>query len=191
MAVSKNKKGTSGGAQSHIRARLTYLQKAATYIYSKQQDFKPGTHTEETECENTTPKTSISTQSPCQAPEEENRDQEPATASLPNPTIRYCLPRQYISHMRGVSRKTQQRLSIETKRTFCKRCDLILIPGVTCTEEIQNASKDRKKPWADVLVIRCSGCETEKRFPQSDRRSKKLKERKQDNKESKDQTAIS
>jgi ribonuclease P protein subunit RPR2 len=79
--------------------------------------------------------------------------------------------------MRGVSLKTQLRLPVEVKRSVCKRCDTLLIPEVNSTEEIRNASRGRRKPWADVRVVRCSTCGTEKRFPQTDRRSKKLSER--------------
>ncbi|EAW15557.1 ribonuclease P Rpr2/Rpp21/SNM1 subunit [Aspergillus fischeri NRRL 181] len=68
------------------------------------------------------------------------------------------------------------RLPVEVKRSFCKRCDTLLIPSVNCTHEIRNESRGRRKPWADVLVIRCTTCETEKRFPQTEKRSKKLAE---------------
>jgi ribonuclease P protein subunit RPR2 len=93
--------------------------------------------------------------------------------------IRASLPRQYISQMRGVSLKTQLRLSVETKRSFCKRCDILLVPGVTCIEETQNASRGRRKPWANVHVTRCAACGTEKRIP-AQQRGKKLSTRTQE-----------
>ncbi|EED15393.1 conserved hypothetical protein [Talaromyces stipitatus ATCC 10500] len=105
-----------------------------------------------------------------QSPDNNNNLKENKTKSI----IQTSLPRHYINQMRGVALKTQQRLSQETKRGFCKRCDLLLIPGETCTEEIQNESKGRRKPWADVLVVRCKACETVKRFPQNRKRSMKL-----------------
>ena len=62
------------------------------------------------------------------------------------------LSRVCVSHMRGVSLKTQTRMPVPVKRSFCKRCDTLLISGVSCLHKIQNFSKGRKKPWADVLV---------------------------------------
>lgn len=151
----KGDKGAAGGAQSHIRARMAYLHKAAIYL---QTHPKPETKTTTQNMDN-------------------NNDDVEANenkASQPKSIIQATIPRQYITQMRSIAQKTQQRLSQETKRGFCKRCDLLLIPGVTCTEEIQNESKGRRKPWADVLVIRCKACETVKRFPQNQKRSAKL-----------------
>lgn len=155
MAASNNKKGekgASGGPNSHIRARLAYLHKAATYLQTHQRQTEKYHDTES-------------------VPENIDQDQD---------NIKSCVPRLYINQMRGVALKTQQRLSQETKRSFCKRCDLLMIPGVTCTEETRNQSKDRQKPWADVLVFRCKACETEKRFPQNQKRTPKLAIRKQE-----------
>lgn len=76
--------------------------------------------------------------------------------------------------------KTQIRLPVTLKRSFCKRCDTILIPGVTCSHETKNASRGGKKPWANVLVVQCLSCGTEKRFPQTEKRGKKLVERRKE-----------
>ena len=95
--------------------------------------------------------------------------------STPSPLTN--LTRVYLSQMRGVSLKTQTRLAVPVKRSFCKRCDTLLDQGASCVHEVRNASRGRSKPWADVLVIRCLVCGTEKRFPQTDRRSRKLSDR--------------
>lgn len=79
--------------------------------------------------------------------------------------------------MRGVSLKTQTRLPVLVKRSFCKKCDTLMTPTVSCKKEMQNASRGCKKPWADILVVRCLVCGAEKRFPQTERRSRKLSER--------------
>jgi ribonuclease P protein subunit RPR2 len=190
MAASKNKKGASSGAQNHIRARLAYLHRASTYLLSQQQSLKTQACLTTGESENdTSAQNTAQSQTPCQTSKELGQTQEQAT----RPPQQACISRHYVGQMRGISLKAQQRLSIETKRAFCKRCDLLLVPGVTSTEEIRNASKGRKKPWADVLVIRCSACETEKRIPQNKTRSKKLKDRQQEkkNKETQDQAGVS
>jgi ribonuclease P protein subunit RPR2 len=69
------------------------------------------------------------------------------------------------SDLQQVSRKGQLRLAIDLKRSMCKSCNTILIPGRTATQEIQNPSKGGKKPWADVLVLTCNICGGEKKFP--------------------------
>jgi ribonuclease P protein subunit RPR2 len=115
-----------------------------------------------------------------------SKDMDVVQATISQSTIRKPLTnlsRVYASHMRGVSLKTQTRLSVPVKRSFCKRCDTSLIPEVSCTQKIRNESRGRKKPWADVLVIRCLVCGTEKRFPQTEKRSKKLSERRKELKE--------
>ncbi|CAI7605831.1 unnamed protein product [Penicillium crustosum] len=75
----------------------------------------------------------------------------------------------------GNQKKTQEPL-----RNLSRRCDTILIPGVTCSHETENASRGGKKPWANVLVVRCLSCGTEKRFPQTEKRGKKLVERRKE-----------
>lgn len=57
------------------------------------------------------------------------------------------------------------RLDPSIKRTICKRCDSLLVPGVSSTNRIENPSKGGKKPWADVLVVECNACGAVKRFP--------------------------
>ncbi|EEA22687.1 conserved hypothetical protein [Talaromyces marneffei ATCC 18224] len=157
MAVKAKKgdKGAPGGAHSHIRARMAYLHRAAIYLQ---------TH----------PKSETNT--PTQNPDDiKHGDREKdSEARQAKSNIQATMPRQYITQMRSIALKTQQRLSQETKRGFCKRCDLLLVPGETSTEEIQNESKGCRKPWADVLVVRCKACETVKRFPQNQKRSVKL-----------------
>lgn len=41
----------------------------------------------------------------------------------------------------------------------------MLIPGVSATYEVENKSKNGKKPWADVLIVGCKACGALKRFP--------------------------
>jgi ribonuclease P protein subunit RPR2 len=65
--------------------------------------------------------------------------------------------------LQQVYRKAQLRLSVDLKRSFCKSCNCILVPGRTATQTIENASKGGKKLWADVLVIQCDLCGGKKR----------------------------
>ena len=47
---------------------------------------------------------------------------------------------------------------------MCRRCDTHLIPGVSANHRVENASKGGRKRCADVLVVKCEGCGSEKRF---------------------------
>ncbi|PWY90492.1 Rpr2-domain-containing protein [Aspergillus sclerotioniger CBS 115572] len=177
----KGKKDSAGGAHSHIRARINYLYNAATFLQSvatppaQQQIDKTG------QKENDTVMQASARIVPQLANSETVLEKAPAGPSTQATTEHLPqLSRVYMSQMRGVSLKTQLRLPVDVKRSFCKRCDTRLIPGVTCMQEIRNASRGRKKPWADVLVVCCSTCGTEKRFPQAEKRSRKLSERRKD-----------
>jgi len=174
MAKLKGKKGRSGGVNSHVRARINFLYTAATFLQSARQKPKAVDHAVKPV------KDEVMTDSIRGEP------QAPAKGAASRDHS-HCVPalaRTYISQMRGVSLKSQLRLPIEQKRSFCKRCDTLLILGDNCTEEIRNPSRGAGKPWAEVRVVRCNTCLTEKRFPRAERRSNKLSERK------KHQTAI-
>jgi ribonuclease P protein subunit RPR2 len=169
-------------AKSHLKARMDYLQHAARYLQGihLQGRAAVGTNT-------ITPQTTLASI--------ENSEQQMISNTSPSKDVDMVEPsasqkatkkpltnlsRVYTSHMRGVSLKTQTRLLVPVKRSFCKCCDTNLVPEFNCTQEIRNESRGRKKPWADVLVIRCHVCNTEKRFPQAEKRSKKLSERRKE-----------
>lgn len=92
-------------------------------------------------------------------------------ASLPS----QALSRRCISDLRSVTLKTQIRLSPSVKHSICKRCDLMLLDGSTCTSKVENKSKGGRKPWADVLVRKCKSCGYERRFPcEANRQARRL-----------------
>ncbi|GCB21575.1 ribonuclease P protein subunit rpr2 [Aspergillus awamori] len=185
-AKAKGKKDSAGGAHSHIRARIDYLYNAATFLQSigKPSPQQPSASQQNDQidiAEDATKMQGTERIVPQIVKSDMALVEEPTKPK--NTSMRERLPqlsRVYMSQMRGVSLKSQLRLPIDVKRSFCKRCDTFLIPGVTCTQDIRNASRGRKKPWADVLVVCCSTCGTEKRFPQTDKRSKKLSERRKE-----------
>ncbi|KAJ5368003.1 uncharacterized protein N7496_007763 [Penicillium cataractarum] len=169
-------------AKSHLKARMDYLQQAARYLQDVHLQGRAvaGTNT-------INPQTTLANkENPAQTATSNadmNKDMTMSQASDSQKATKKPLTnisRVYTSHMRGVSLKTQTRLSVPVKRSFCKRCDTTLIPEVNCEQEIRNDSRGRKKPWANVLVIRCLVCSTEKRFPQAEKRSKKLSERRKE-----------
>jgi ribonuclease P protein subunit RPR2 len=82
------------------------------------------------------------------------------------------------SDLQQVSRKGQLRLAVDLKRSLCKSCNTILIPGRTATQNIENPSKGGKKSWADVLVVSCNLCGGSKKFPVGATKQPKKDERK-------------
>lgn len=173
MAKSKAKKGPQKGAHSHLQARLDYLHKAAVYLHaafatpSNESLHRNAIQTKPPVLDSGLPETASNM----------NRD---IAVNVNKKATEASIPRQYLSHMRGVSLKSQLRLPLDMKRSFCKRCDLLLVQGVNCVYELRNASKGGKKPWADVLVVRCNACQTEKRFPQTSNRNRKLTDRRKE-----------
>jgi ribonuclease P protein subunit RPR2 len=77
-----------------------------------------------------------------------------------------------------VSRKAQLRLAMDLKRSMCKGCHTVLVPGRTATQLIENQSKGGNKPWADVVVLSCNFCGGKKRFPVGAERQPKKSVRK-------------
>jgi ribonuclease P protein subunit RPR2 len=84
--------------------------------------------------------------------------------SVVEPQLR-GMSRQLLTALRSVSKKSSMRLSQDMKRTICRRCDTLLIEGRTLNSTIENKSRGEKKTWADMLVMKCSVCGNEKRFP--------------------------
>ncbi|KHJ35269.1 putative rnase p rpr2 rpp21 subunit domain-containing protein [Erysiphe necator] len=98
-----------------------------------------------------------------------------SSMDLTAPTI--INSRKLISELRAISLKAQIRLSPHIKNSICKTCSTLLIDGTTCSNEIENKSKEGRKPWADILVKRCYTCDSVKRFPLSAQRQKRRKVR--------------
>lgn len=157
MAKAKGKGG--GGVQNRaIYSRISFLQQAAvllsataTAASSGQPSGPPGADTAVTA--------------------------QPDTASINSTHPLQGLGRQLVTDLRSVSLKTRIRLSPAVKQTICKYCDSVLIEGETCTSTIENRSKGGRKPWADVLVRKCHGCQRERRYPVSASRPKRKTER--------------
>lgn len=132
----------------HLHARTSFLYQAASYL-----TLQSSVNTEEAE-------------SKVAVPLETTQLQQPSPLAL-----------QLGSDLHTVSRKAQLRLSIELKRSMCKSCNTILIPGHTATHTVENDSKGGRKPWADVLVVSCKRCDSKRRIPVGAKRQRKRKDR--------------
>lgn len=176
----KGGKKDNKNSQSHIRARLDYLHQAAVYLQGKSiledserlsqasRDPQLRQEAQINSCPSGTSNELKAKQPTLPA------SQETAEGPLGN------LSRTCVLHLRDVAMKTQIRLPVKFKRSLCKRCATLLTLGVTCSHEIRNESRGGKKPWADVLIVRCLPCGAEKRFPQTDKRAKKLSQRRKE-----------
>lgn len=136
MARSKESKGGDGVTQKHLHSRISYLHQAASYLDS------------------VSPETGSKTRS-------KRRGDQARTQATHN---QFNQSNHLINQLHGVSKKSQIRLSKDLKRSVCKRCDTLLIPGRTSHEELRNDSKGGSKPWADMFEIRCLTCRAVKRF---------------------------
>ncbi len=141
MAKDKSpKSGGSGIPHKHLHSRLSFLHQAASHLATATANNKKSL-------------------------EQANSTIDKRTPAVREITSRTCHDStRLLIQLRGVSRKSQIRLSPEVKHSICKRCDALLIPGKTSSESIVNSSKNGKKVCADVLEIRCNKCETVKRF---------------------------
>merc|ERR1712192_92105 len=79
------------------------------------------------------------------------------------------------SHMVAVGQKSQVRLSKEIKRTVCKGCHLLLVPGASANVTLTGPRKEKR------VNLLCDLCKTQRSFllqekgPPKDRQQKKTK----------------
>ncbi|KAI2604896.1 Rpr2-domain-containing protein [Hypoxylon fragiforme] len=141
--------GKSNGSGSvpnrPIYSRISYLYQAAAYMANCSEVKN---EVKESKSAATYPKVM----------EEEKVSQETSRGKK-------ALSRRFITDLRSASLKSQIRLSPAIKHTICKLCDSLLIEGDSSTSVVENKSKGGKKPWADVLVVKCHTCGGVRRFP--------------------------
>ncbi|KAI9737854.1 MAG: hypothetical protein M1834_009223 [Cirrosporium novae-zelandiae] len=166
MAKSKNKKTTPSAPQKHLYSRISYLYQTAILLNSVQtgRNRLESETNKESQYQSSKSTDTIRNNESGGLGNAPNLHEENREESLQNP-ITQRSTRRLLSQARAISMKSQIRLSPNIKRTICKRCDALLIPGQSSAEYIENISRDRKKPWADILVIQCQLCGTSKRFP--------------------------
>jgi ribonuclease P protein subunit RPR2 len=148
MAKAKTSKGASSVPNKAVHSRVSYLFQAAAYLATKQQH-------------------STTAAGGSQPPVGQYTVKPPTNSPL-QPASRHL-----ISDLRSVSLKVMIRISPTMKHSICKNCDTMLIDRFTCTKHVENRSKGGKKPWADVLVLTCNTCGSEKRFPTGAERQKR------------------
>ncbi|KAJ2990558.1 hypothetical protein NUW58_g2889 [Xylaria curta] len=144
----------------HLYSRLSYLHQAAAFLGS-QTGHAHDSHPEPSASHRLDGQGNVSY----------------APASTAADQLRLELARHLLTDLRATSLKSQIRLSPAIKHTICKFCDAFLIEGETSTSVVENKSKHGKKPWADVLVVKCKTCHGVKRFPVQALRQKRRPQR--------------
>ena len=149
-------------ANRHLYARLSYLHHAAEYLANVRQ----GPEQNETAAQTISPQPS-NAKEPSQAVPVQLMDGGSTScspASSENPAAAAPLSTYFASHMLSISKKAKVKLSADVKRSICKRCNAVLIPGQSSRCLIENKSKGQHKPWADVFLVTCISCGMEKRY---------------------------
>ena len=152
----------------HLHSRVSYLYQAACHISSQTSPDAGSSKAQDLGA------TTTGTEGALNLADNEHKESTRSGRSTAFPP---GLSHYLVSHLQSVSRKSQVRLSKDVKHSICKRCSTILIPGETSTSRIENLSRGAKKPWADVLVIKCEVCEAQKRFPVGAKRQPRKKDR--------------
>ncbi len=174
---SKSGSGT-GIAQKHLHSRISYLYQAAVYLDTvKLNADKDSPHKSEVanagilESKQSESCSSLGNrlEDKNAVPEagkgnSEMTDVQPLSQEAPK-TSRgsSAQTHQLLTSMRSISQKSQIRLSPSLKRSVCRRCNGLLT--LNSTSEIENMSRGGRKPWADVLVVKCCQCGYVKRYP--------------------------
>jgi ribonuclease P protein subunit RPR2 len=165
MAKEKAKKGVPN---KHLHARIAYLHQAATYLTTQPlihpQNCAQQASTNEPEKRMIElPPGTLATGATNSLANSKPSPGHSSTATFNPPAS--GLPLQLNAHLRSVAQKGQIRLSSDLKIAICKICSSPLIEGETCLKSIENLSKGGRKPWANVLVVKCCACGACKRFP--------------------------
>ncbi len=168
--------------QRHLHSRLSFLYQAATHLANFEQRLAKPTSTgfvqpiHSVVSENPEPKTYVQ-DAMALGLGSSFSDRDPGTKPPATSVHGFSSSRQLLSHLRAVSLKAQIRLSPSIKNVICKHCQTLLVVGSNAHQSLENLSRGGRKPWADVIVLRCHTCGTEKRTPVGAKRQTRRAER--------------
>ncbi|KAG2392289.1 hypothetical protein C9374_012541 [Naegleria lovaniensis] len=82
------------------------------------------------------------------------------TSALNNTTLDLQVSKHYSNTMKKIAKKNVLRLHSNIKRTVCKKCGMVFIPGKTCTvREVEN--ENNKQLYTEY---KCNSCQFSKRY---------------------------
>ncbi|EKM54637.1 uncharacterized protein PHACADRAFT_123918 [Phanerochaete carnosa HHB-10118-sp] len=70
------------------------------------------------------------------------------------------LSRTYVKNMKAIGRKTNMRMDPAVKRTLCKGCDLVLVPGLTAEVRVNSSTNS-----GHTVSQTCMSCRKSRRIP--------------------------
>lgn len=183
MGKAQSQKGTL----PHLQSRVAYLHKAATYFAGVQSGSLSYQQTTSKKAESRMAGDKENQNQLACAPRQDMAEivgsiDELAKGAEPqaegsSTVYDEASMRLMLSHIRGIAKKGQVKVSPSIKHSVCKRCDVLLVDGCNSIRRIENQSREGKKAWADVLVITCGSCGTAKRFPIGTTRQPRRKDR--------------
>ncbi|KAF2721211.1 hypothetical protein K431DRAFT_247530 [Polychaeton citri CBS 116435] len=182
MAKAKNK-GTKSSGNKHLQARVDFLSRVSFYLAAHgknalQEDPIQDPAISDVKRLSQKDADSALVQSSLAAMEYTmNRKPEQASEQSLKGELMSNQSLRLANHLRAVALKSQIRLDLDTKRSICKVCDTPLIEGMSSMKYLENLSKGKKKPWANMFVVKCLTCGCPKRFPTGSKRQHKKKER--------------
>lgn len=170
MAKGAANSAGKGVPNKHLHARISFLSQAATYLALQQNQSPQISHPLQNGID---VESSRSTKGQANDHLVSFERTEDGVVLNKSSLSSQGLPQLLANNLRAVSLKGQVRLSHRLKRSLCKVCNATLVAGITSQSRMENSSKGGKKPWADLLVITCKACQTEKIFPVGAQRQSK------------------
>ncbi|RPD57517.1 Rpr2-domain-containing protein [Lentinus tigrinus ALCF2SS1-7] len=126
-------------ANRDIIQRINFLYQASTYLNTI-----------------SSPAASSSSNAPAQPPKGKSKKKN----TIRHPKSTAELSRCYIGSMRIVGQKAMVRMDPSIKRTLCKQCDTVLIPGSTASVRVRPLSSH-----GHAVVYICMTCNATRRIP--------------------------
>ncbi|KAI0675402.1 RNAse P Rpr2/Rpp21/SNM1 subunit domain-containing protein [Trametes maxima] len=133
-------------ANRDIIQRINFLYQASTYLNSLSQSLPPTTDDVK--------------QPPTAKNRGSVRQKRKKIKTLRHPNGTAELSRSYIGTMRIVGQKAMVRMDPSIKRTLCKECDTILIPGPTATVRVKALPSH-----GQAVIYTCLTCHTSRCIP--------------------------
>ncbi|KZT10824.1 Rpr2-domain-containing protein, partial [Laetiporus sulphureus 93-53] len=138
----------SGVANRDILQRLNFLYQASAYLQSISQDptAKP------------IDRGRPSKLSPLQGPSKAEKKEIRRKQRHPNTAVE--LSREYIKSMKIIGQKTMVKMDPNVKRTMCKKCNSLLIPGTTALVRVKSSPSH-----GHLISYTCLSCTAARRIP--------------------------
>ncbi|KAI8994007.1 RNAse P Rpr2/Rpp21/SNM1 subunit domain-containing protein [Trametes punicea] len=134
----------NGVANRDIIQRINFLYQASTYLNSISQALPPGAEDVVTLPQTVKRKDTLKKRKP----------------QIRHPKNTAELSRSYIGTMRIIGQKTMVRMDPTLKRTLCKGCDTVLLPGLTATVRVRPLPSH-----GEAVYHTCLTCRTTRRIP--------------------------